>query len=236
MPIAWAHAHPFGDRYAAQRLEVDVDVDAVDVILTADVPTAQLEAIVAGDDAPQVVLERLPFGLRLTVDGAEIPMSTVSSEARRDLVDHEAWLLTQHLRAEVDLIGRHVVQVGNANLADTPNWFRTDVTLPAGSWVHDTTLRLPRRTGRVEALDGRWIQLEGLRSVRLDVEVMDDPLHRAWRRTDPGRWSLDQATIAPGVAAWRAGRSDPWTWTITALLLAAGAAVVGALAWARARR
>ncbi|MCB9680263.1 MAG: hypothetical protein H6733_02225 [Alphaproteobacteria bacterium] len=188
---------------------MEVAPGGVGILLTADVPDALLEATAPdADDPAAAVLERLPHGVTLTVDGAQVPLTVAAQGRRVDLVGGSAQVLTLRLVADVDLAGRHTVVVGNANLGDAPCWFRDDVWVPPVSTVHGTNLVQTRR-GRTSVAWGRWSRSEGLRRVDLDVEVPDDAVSAAFRAVSTVPWSLDDAAPTAALTAWARGRTDP---------------------------
>ncbi|MCB9666211.1 MAG: hypothetical protein H6732_19030 [Alphaproteobacteria bacterium] len=219
-----AVAHPFGNRFSAQSLEAGLAPDRITVTLRADVPFALLDLLARGAvPADEVVLSDLVGGVTVRVDGQELDLAEVERWSMPDLVDGEGRVLGVVWEVPVDLRGRHLVAIGNANLAETPCWFRDQVTVPPGARVHATSLRQERSDG-VHWLDNRWLRSERLRAIQVDLELPDDPWTTAFARVDGRPRPARQAWARSAVAAWREGRDDAVT-----VALALGVALAGSV-------
>jgi hypothetical protein len=218
-----AHAHPFGDRFTAQRLEVDVEPETVVIRLTADVPDALLTFMVPRSADPVgEVLSRLDHGLVVTVDGVQQPLRRLDHAARVDLVQGTDHVLEGRWQADVALAGRHQLRITNGNLGDQPSYFRDEVRLPPASRLLDTNLVVAHR-GRAEPLHDAWSSFEGLRRIDLELDVPTDTASTWFRSVAPTPWSIPTALLPPE-RAWTAGRTDPLT-----LAAATGVAAIAGL-------
>lgn len=208
---AVAQAHPFGDRYAAQQLEVDVHPDQVVVTLTLDVPDPLLAEEAGTDVVPgEVLADRLLHGVTLTVDGEPTQLVELSRDVRKDLIDMHATVIQLRWRAMADLRGEHTLRVGNANLGNTPGWFRDEVRIGGGAEVTASNLVVWRH-GTPSWKTSAWSRSEGLRRVDLSIRTPSTPWLQLAQRWSPTWWSLPQAWERPVPRAWRTGRTQAAT-------------------------
>jgi hypothetical protein len=227
-----AQAHPFGDRYAAQRVLMDLGRERIVVHYTADAPPGMLV-----DDAADLegALDMLERGLVLSVDGTTVPLARRTGTHRPDLVSMHTHLFDLVLVAEVDLAGRHTIELGNANLGGQPCYFYDDVRVVGSAWVHEASLQVARRDGELIDLSAAWTRSELRRRIRVEVELPDDPWSATFDRIDGRIHPLATMPNRPLAAAWVAGRTTPGTVFGAALaLLLAGLAAGSGGRWLRA--
>jgi hypothetical protein len=215
-------AHPFGDRYAAQRLDVRLDLGGVDVAFMADAPMALLPP--GTPDTPEGLEEAargLSAGLILTVDGATVPLRVTSQQARLDLVSMHTRVLELVLRADISLQGPHTVAVSNGNLQGAPSFFLSTLEVAPSITILDSSLLTG--TEAEQSLSGRWTRSEGRRLMHAELDGDGSLPARALTSLDPRTVDLHTAH-APPVASWRAGGHTARNAGLLLLLgLAAGA-------------
>lgn len=215
-------AHPFGDRYTAQRLDVRLDLGGVDVAFMADAPLALLPP--GTPDTTEGLEEAargLSAGLILTVDGATVPLQVTSQQARLDLVSMHTRVLELVLRADVDLRGPHTVEVSNGNLQGAPSFFLSTLEVAPSMTVVDSSLLTG--TEAEQSLSGRWTRSEGRRLMHAELDGDGSIPARALTSLDPRTVDLHTAH-APLMASWRAGGHTARNAGLLLLLgLAAGA-------------
>ncbi len=232
--VTAASAHPFGDRYAAQRLDVIVDPEGVTVWWQGDIPRALLPQRDGATDM-ELALARAAAALSVTVDGASVPLRELSRRHSVDLVSMHTELLTLALRADVGWLPGvpFALEVGNANLVGEPCWYFDTLTVPATAEVRSTDLAVRRRDGGLDVLAGRWTRAEPRRRVRATLTIPADPLSR-WltARGAPGV-PVAQRLPASAWTRWRTGQHDRGTAAAAAALCALGGLGLGTVLRAR---
>lgn len=226
---ATADAHPFGDRYAAQRMDVRLDRAGVDVGYIADVPIPLLPSH-AGAADPDAMLAELASGLTITVDGASVPSRVTHSAQRMDLVSMNARVLELVLRADVDLTGAHTVEITNGNIPAVPCYHFADVQIAPSLRVTKSSLRLPALGGKIMDFSRQWSRSELRRRVQLSLD--GDP---GWVAAQIDAWAPDARrplAASDDTEAWRLGADT----AVTVEARLALAALVGAGAGAAGRR
>ena len=134
-----ASAHPFGARFAAHLIEVDVGREHVRVRYLADVPNPIVATATRkpGADTLQAMASELQSGLLLEIDGVSValeprgPWSAVPTEDTQQF----SWSFI----AKMPRGGQRVV-VSNANLPDVAAVFRGRITITDGLLASDCTL------------------------------------------------------------------------------------------------
>lgn len=200
-------AHPFGDRYAGQRLDLRVDPSGITVGLVLDLPGPLIRQL---GEAPDAILQGAPLGVVITVDNETIPTTVQSTAKRTDLLQPDTNILEVVLRADVPLQGRHDIEVNNGNLIGLPGWYIDTLQTTPSLTVVETSLAIPMKDGSTEYLDGRWSQSELRRRVRIDldgtptwwtpwVERVEGPDYRA----------LPDVMQAPLWSRWTSGSTAP---------------------------
>lgn len=218
-----AAAHPFGDRYAAQRVDVRLDRAGVDVGYIADVPLPLLPSHGGAVD-PDAMLAELASGLTITVDGASVPTRTAHSAQRMDLVSMNARVLELVLRADVDLTGAHTVEITNGNIPAVPCYHFADVQTAPSLRATKSSLRLPALGGKIMDFSHQWSRSELRRRVQLTVE--GDP---GWVAAQIDAWAPDARrplAASEDAEAWRLGADS--VRTVEARLALAMGAGLGA--------
>lgn len=228
-----AQAHPFGDRYAAQRLSVDLSRQEVVVDYLADAPLIMLTD--GSDEAAlQAALDTLQAGLLLAVDGRTVPLVRRAADHRPDLVSMHTHLFHLQLVGEVPLAARHTVEVGNINLSGRPSFFLDEVTVTGSARVHASSLRVAMRDGTVTDLADAWSRSELRRRIRVDVELPTDPWSTLFDELDPARWPASRTHDRDPLPAWAAARRTPET-SLLQLLFAMATGLTFAVSGAPAR-
>jgi len=218
-----AAAHPFGDRYAAQRLDVRVDRAGVDVGYIADVPLPLLPTRGGAGDSDAMLTE-LATGLTITVDGASVPTQVTHSAQRMDLVSMNARVLELVLRADVDLTGSHTVEITNGNIPAVPCYHFADVQLAPSMRATRSSLRLPALGGKMMDFSRQWSRSELRRRVQLTLD--GDP---GWLAAQIDGWAPDARrplAASDDGEAWRLGADS--TGTVEARIALAAVAGLGA--------
>jgi hypothetical protein len=234
--VAWsaspaASAHPFGDRFIAQRLDVHVDRGGLRVGYLADVPTA-LMAERGGEPDLERTLDELTRGIVVVVDGATVPATVERRAHRADLISPHTRILELVLRADAPLAGRHRVEVSNGNLHGYPSFYFTEVEVSSSASVYDSSLLAEPKGLAAVDLSSRWTRSELRRRLTLDVELPDTAWAAAFDRIDGGRVPLAEAHDADPWDGWGRGSHTP-----AALLPAlVGVPLAGALAGAAGPR
>lgn len=232
-----AFAHPFGDKVAAQRIDVVIRSDRVDLTYIADVPTVLLETARPdrGERPEDAMIRELATGLNLSVAGKTLPLTRTGAEVAVDLIGGRAQVFTLTLQAPVDLSTPIELVVANGNLPDIPSWFANTALVAPGTRVTDSSLiERPRRSEPVDH-SGRWDRGESNRRLTFTLVSPDDPLsqlHAAvvgWRRPT---LTLLEASPRPFSHAWthRAPHPHDVPW------VAAGALALGATTRREAKR
>lgn len=197
-----AGAHPFGDRYAAQRVDVRLDRAGLDVGYIADVPIPLLPSH-AGAADPDAMLAELATGLTITVDGASVPTRVAHSAQRMDLVSMNARVLELVLRADVDLTGAHTLEITNGNIPAVPCYHFADVQTAPSLRVTKSSLRLPALGGKIMDFSRQWSRSELRRRVQLTLD--GDP---GWVAAQIDAWAPDARrplAASDDAEAWRLG-------------------------------
>lgn len=212
--VTSAAAHPFGDRFAAVWIRVDVHPKVVDVHLVADVPAALAAGLTRDISDPERFLEVVPSSVHLEVNGAPCALRTVQATHEPDLVTGHAEIYSIQLSCDArapirDLRLRHGL------LAATPVWLRADLTVSEGFTVQDTSLDPSDRDHR--DLLGRWTRSRKARDLTVQLSAPPAPIGRALaasaRRID-GR----DARPMPWWNRWLVGRRDAPTLAIATLI------------------
>jgi hypothetical protein len=217
--VAWglcastADAHPFGDRYAAQRLDVAVQADHLDVVWKADAPRALLPQTAEGIDVPRMHAE-LPAGLVATLDGTTLTPTEVEVVELPELTTEHGVGVEVRLRYEADLRGAHALTVSNGNLQGTPSFHLLDATLPAGIDVVSSSLWAEPQGLRKIDLSDRWSRAESRRRFALSWAWPSSPWDRLWDALHPPMRHLSSLHPQPAWLAWWTGQETPPTFAV----------------------
>lgn len=221
-----ASAHPFGDDYGAQRLDLRIDRDGVDVGYTADVPLPLLGA--RGKSDLSAIFTELAAGVVLTADGQTVPLTLVHQAERTDLVTMHTTVIDLVFRADLDLSEPTTLTLSNANLGGVPSYHFASVRVdPSVSVLSTSLLATPKLQAPVD-LNETWTRSELRRRVVVTARADDRPWARLIDRIVPGQIPVGQATLVPPLTAW-ARRSPtaagllPGLWVAAVLGLATGA-------------
>lgn len=221
---AIGHAHPFGDEFAGQRIEVLVDPAGVEVHLIADLPQRLLDTL-PGDSAQ--TLADLPHGLLVSVDGATAPLMLRNSRETVDLVNTSTRLLEVTLRADHTWTGLHDIEVSNGNLSGLPGWYHDSVRLDPSVTLVRSNLVTELRDGTLQILDDAWSRSELRRRIQLTVDATPTPASQLHAAMAPEALPAHHTLERPLHEAW----TTPHT-RQGALLRLVAAALLGLIAGA----
>ncbi len=179
-----AHSHPFGARFAAHLVELEVSDSAVRVNYLADVPNPIVQTSTrdpSADPLAEMALELLS-GLLLEVDGATLRMEPVGPWSARATEDTHQFQWT--LEAALPNPPTDVV-VSNANLPDVAAVYRSRVSV-GGSSV-PTACSLWRMRDNAIALDetDRWRTDERNRTLSVSLAEPAGALSPLWNIVSP---------------------------------------------------
>jgi len=181
-----AFAHPFGDRYAAQRLELMITADGARLGLTLDATPAQLRTYGLDPTRP-TTLERLHEGVLLTVDGQAADWSAPQVEVREpEDGGHTVWVLGS-ARWPQAWEGPHRLHLENLHLAEQPGWYWNDLHLPLTVQHLETDLLTFDGQGKAYAQDAKWSRSPARRHLDVAFTLGTGPLSAAsqWLYPDP---------------------------------------------------
>jgi hypothetical protein len=231
-PPTVAEAHPFGDRFVAQRLDVHITRSSVEVGFVADVPDALLSG--AGGNADvSASLRSFSNGIVLTVDGATVPLTVRHSADRTDLVSPHTHIMEVVLVATVDLTGQHKVEVSNGNLQGQASYYLTKVEFGSTATMHASSLLLePKGVAAVDRSQA-WSRSELRRRYAVDIYFPDTAWATLFEFVDPGRLRHDHITKVSAWPDWRSRTASPpgVALGMAAASLVGGAAGASGLRW-----
>lgn len=164
-----AGAHPFGARFAAHRLQVEVGPDELVVDYSADLPDRLYRTERRGDPIAELRTE-LEAGILALVDGQPVPLTRRTAGAPQRTSEHTT---AMDLRWTGPLPpGRSVVeiQVSNGNLPDVPAYSSAFATVRGGVFVRRCSLLREADGAVVRDDSGRWRTGDAARVVSLTVQ------------------------------------------------------------------
>ena len=166
--VVAAQAHPFGARFAAHMLEVEVGRTTIDVQYVADVPNPLVATATADRHADPLtaMAEELRSGLLLEVDGQSVALQPhgLWTVTPTDDTHQFAW----SLRAAIPT-GTRRVTVSNGNLPEVTAVYRSRVTVADGLLADACSLwRLRDDEIALDETD-RWRTDERNRTLWVDV-------------------------------------------------------------------
>jgi hypothetical protein len=200
-------AHPFGDRYAGQRLDLQVDRRGISVGVTVDLPGPLLREL--GETADQV-LAAVPSAIVVTVDNTTLPAEVHSATHRTDLLQPDTVIAEVLLRVDTPLEGRHDLEVTNGNFIGVPGWYVDTLEMSSDLTLVETSLATELRDGTVELLDGEWSRSELRRRVRAEIDGRLGAWESLYFGVEGTSYRpLEDAYAAPSTTVWRAGVPSP---------------------------
>lgn len=164
-----AQAHPFGARFAAHLMELEVGREGVRVQYLADVPNPLVATATSdrGADPLPAMANELRSGLLLEVDGTSIPLEPdgVWTVTPTEDTHQFSWTFTAAIPP-----GSTSVEVSNANLPDVTAVYRSRVTVADG--LVATACSLWRMRGDELAIDetDRWRTDERNRTLSVEIQ------------------------------------------------------------------
>lgn len=219
-----ANAHPFGDRYAAQRIDVALQADGLDVVWRADAPRALLPQNAQGLDTQRMHAE-LSAGLIATLDGETLTPTDIAVTELPELTTEHGVGVEVALHYTADFTGDHELVVSNGNLQGTPSYHLIDARLPAGTHVHSSSLWAePQGLRRID-LANRWSRAESRRRFSLAWTWPTSLSGRLWDALGAPQRPLSALQPQPWWTSWWTGQETPPTFAIAWL----GHVAVGAL-------
>lgn len=226
-----ADAHPFGDRYAAQRLDVGLYVDRIEVLWRADAPRALLPQHDGRIDETRLTAE-LPTGLVATLDGVTLAPDTIEVRPLPELNSEHGYGVEVRTRYAADLRGDHELTVSNGNLGGTPSFHLVDATIPAGVVIHASSLWAEPQGLRKIDLSDRWSRAESRRRLSLTWTWPTSPGAMLWHHLGPPRLRLVDHHPETLWASWWRGVPKPMPFALAlgghlVLGAASGAASLG---------
>lgn len=225
-----AQAHPFGARFAAHLVELDVTEDRLEVRYLADVPNAVVAAGARPGRSPlDDMAEELRSGLLLEVDGRSILLEPTAPYAHVATEDTQQFAWT--LAASLEEPPRQVT-LSNGNLPDVVSVFRGSVRV--GGRLAASACSLWRVTDGLIALDesDRWRTDERHRTLSVTVGPPAGPVTPLWALARG--WGSEPVLAAerylpPLGAALRARTATPGTTSLAGALALGSLGAVGAL-------
>lgn len=164
-----AQGHPFGNRYAAHRLDIAVEAERITVKYTADVPDGlwRSRPEVAAEVQAKAMAEELGSAIIVSLDEVSNPGEVTAEIAPGS--DHSTWF--QISRSIPLTTSEGHLEVGNANLPEIPAYFATDLVVGPGVSVVSASTLTTSRHGRAIDHNGDWRADEAWRSFEADFTV-----------------------------------------------------------------